>query len=106
MAKAPKKKSAKESSNIFHNIMAASVNGNPESKKKDKREHYALPIEQMGFPIRLQTVLKQNDINTLKQLVSYDAFELMHFKNMGIKSISLIELAIEKHGLRLGDFAK
>lgn len=37
MAKA--KKSAKESSNIFHNIMAASVKGNPKPKKKtDKKK--------------------------------------------------------------------
>lgn len=33
MAKA-KKKSAKESSNIFHNIMAAAVRGNPKPQKK------------------------------------------------------------------------
>ncbi len=29
-----KKKSAKEASNIFHNIMAAAVKGNPKPKKK------------------------------------------------------------------------
>ena len=34
MAKAVKKKSAKEASNIFHNIMAASVKGNPVPVKK------------------------------------------------------------------------
>ena len=38
MAKAVKKKSTKKSaeqaSNIFHNIMAASVNGNPAPKKR------------------------------------------------------------------------
>ena len=34
MAKAVKKKSATEASNIFHNIMAASVKGNPKPKKK------------------------------------------------------------------------
>lgn len=34
MAKAVKKKSAKEASNIFHNIMVASVLGNPKPKKK------------------------------------------------------------------------
>jgi hypothetical protein len=34
MAKAAKKKSAKEASNIFHNIMAASVKDNPKPKKK------------------------------------------------------------------------
>lgn len=34
MAKAIKKKSAKEASSTFHNIMAASVKGNPKPKKK------------------------------------------------------------------------
>ena len=33
MAKAPKK-TAKEASNVFHNIMAASVKGNPKPVKK------------------------------------------------------------------------
>jgi hypothetical protein len=36
MAKASKK-SAKESSNIFHNIMAASVKGNSKPKKNKKK---------------------------------------------------------------------
>ena len=36
MAKAVKKKSAKEASNLFHNIMAASVKGNPKPKKATK----------------------------------------------------------------------
>jgi hypothetical protein len=34
MAKAVKKKSAKKAFDIFHNIMAASVQGNPKPKKK------------------------------------------------------------------------
>lgn len=34
MAKAAKKKSAKEASDLFHNIMGASVKGNPKPKKK------------------------------------------------------------------------
>lgn len=34
MSKAAKKKSAKEASNLFHNIMAASVKGNPKPKEK------------------------------------------------------------------------
>lgn len=38
MAKAVKKKSAKEASNIFHNIMAASVAGNPKPTKAAKKK--------------------------------------------------------------------
>ena len=38
MAKAEKKKSDKEASNTFHNIMAASVKGNPKPKKKTAKK--------------------------------------------------------------------
>ncbi|HEV7780567.1 MAG TPA: hypothetical protein VGO58_04835 [Chitinophagaceae bacterium] len=38
MAKAVKKKSAKEASSLFHNIMAASVKGNPKPLKKKKSQ--------------------------------------------------------------------
>lgn len=37
MAKA-KKKSAKEASNLFHNIIAAAVKGNPKPKKVSKKK--------------------------------------------------------------------
>lgn len=36
MAKEVKKKSAKEASSLFHNIMAASVSGNPKPVVKKK----------------------------------------------------------------------
>lgn len=38
MAKALKKKSAKEASNIFHNIMQASVKGNTKPSKENKKK--------------------------------------------------------------------
>jgi hypothetical protein len=38
MAKEVKKKPAKEASNIFHNIMAASVKDNPKPKKKTEKK--------------------------------------------------------------------
>ena len=38
MAKEVKKKSAKDASNVFHNIMAASVKGNPKPKPKEKKK--------------------------------------------------------------------
>lgn len=40
MSKAAKKKSAKEASNLFHNIMATSVKDNPKPvKKKEKKKN-------------------------------------------------------------------
>lgn len=38
MVKAVKKKSAKEASELFHNIMKASVSGNPALKPKAKKK--------------------------------------------------------------------
>jgi hypothetical protein len=38
MAKAVKKKSAKEASNTFHNIIGASVKGNPKPIKKTAKK--------------------------------------------------------------------
>lgn len=37
MAKAVKKKSAREASNIFHSIIGAAVAGNPKPKKKPNK---------------------------------------------------------------------
>ncbi len=37
MAKTTKKKSAKDASSTFHNIMVASVTGNPKPSKKEKK---------------------------------------------------------------------
>ncbi len=105
MAKA-NKKSAKEASQTFHNIMAASVKGNPKPKEYKKPNNYSLPIEQMELPVKLQIVLKNNGVTMLKELASYDVEDLLQFKNLGIKSIALIERAIHKYGLRLGDFRR
>ena len=38
MSKTAKNKSAKEASNIFHNIIGASVKGNPKPNQKNKKK--------------------------------------------------------------------
>lgn len=51
MAKAVKKKSAKEASTLFHNIMAASVKGNPKPKNKNvKKEEVMKHYPKERFP--------------------------------------------------------
>ena len=45
MAKSIKKKPAKEASNIFHNIMKASVTGNPKPKKNSSNNSKGLLSE-------------------------------------------------------------
>ena len=48
MAKSVKKKSAKESSDIFHNIMKASVSGNPPPKPKKIKRSLDKRLNQLG----------------------------------------------------------
>lgn len=102
MAKA-KKKPAKEASNLFHNIMAASVKGNPKPASINRKGNYSLPVEEMDLPQKLKIILKENNISNLKELAKLEAFELLQFKNLGIKSIVLIEKLLGKYGLNLGD---
>lgn len=74
--------------------------------QNSRKGHYSLPIEEMELPIRLQILLRNNEITTLKQLASFHLEELMQIKGMGIKYISLLEDVVAKYGLRFGDFIR
>jgi DNA-directed RNA polymerase alpha subunit len=101
------KKSPEEASNLFHKIMATSVKDNPKpSKQQSNKGNYSLPVKEMELPLKLKSVLEKNGVSTLKQLASYDAIDLLKLKGIGVGSISLIENAVEKYGLRLGDFLR
>ena len=66
MAKA-KKKSAKEASNTFHNIMAASVKGNPAPKTSQMKKSVIIPFEgrRLVFPYKVETNHKGDTIFTV-----------------------------------------
>ena len=59
-------------------------------------------LADMGLSVRAYNCLKAADIDTFADLVSYSRNELMKFRNFGRKSLSEIDLLVEKMHLSFG----
>ena len=59
-------------------------------------------LSDMGLSVRAFNCLKAADIDTFADLVSYSRSELMKFRNFGRKSLSEIDLLVEKMKLSFG----
>ena len=59
-------------------------------------------LSDMGLSVRAFNCLKAADIDTFADLVSYSRSELMKFRNFGRKSLSEIDLLVEKMNLSFG----
>ena len=59
-------------------------------------------LSDMGLSVRAYNCLKAADIDTFADLVSYSRSELMKFRNFGRKSLSEIDLLVEKMKLSFG----
>ena len=59
-------------------------------------------LSEMGLSVRAFNCLKAADIDTFADLVSYSRPELMKFRNFGRKSLSEIDLLVEKYKLSFG----
>ena len=78
-----------------------------ESKELDEESlrmrHLLLTkLSDMGLSVRAFNCLKAADIDTFADLVSYSRTELMKFRNFGRKSLSEIDLLVEKMKLSFG----
>ena len=78
-----------------------------ESKELDEESlrmrHLLLTkLSDMGLSVRAFNCLKAADIDTFADLVSYSRAELMKFRNFGRKSLSEIDLLVEKMKLSFG----
>ena len=78
-----------------------------ESKELDeeslrKRHLLLTKLSDMGLSVRAFNCLKAADIDTFADLVSYSRAELMKFRNFGRKSLSEIDILIEKMKLSFG----
>lgn len=104
MVKGIQNKSTKVGSVNLNNKTVGAKKENPKSSENNFRNNYALPIDEMEMPTKLKIILNQNGVNTLKILASYEPEDLLQFRNLGVKSISIIEKLLSKYKLRLGDF--
>ena len=78
-----------------------------ESKELDEESlrmrHLLLTkLSDMGLSVRAYNCLKAAEIDTFADLVSYQRSELMKFRNFGRKSLSEIDLLVEKMKLSFG----
>jgi len=78
-----------------------------ESKELDEESlrmrHLLLTkLSDMGLSVRAFNCLKAADIDTFADLVSYSRAELMKFRNFGRKSLSEIDMLVEKMNLSFG----
>ena len=87
--------------------MAVESTTQTESKELDEESlrmrHLLLTkLSDMGLSVRAFNCLKAADIDTFADLVSYSRSELMKFRNFGRKSLSEIDLLVEKMKLSFG----
>lgn len=78
-----------------------------ESKELDEeslriRHCLLTKLSDVGLSVRAYNCLKAADIDTFADLVSYSRSELMRFRNFGRKSLSEIDVLIEKMKLSFG----
>lgn len=78
--------------------------------KKQKTEAVAAPVtdevlrtslEELDLPVRLTNSLKSGKIETIGDFLNRDKRELLKMKNMGPKSISLVEDKLKEKGLEV-----
>ena len=94
---------------LFTDDKKISLESTVESDSKDLDEeslrmrHLLLTkLSDMGLSVRAFNCLKAADIDTFADLVSYSRSELMKFRNFGRKSLSEIDLLVEKMKLSFG----
>ena len=79
----------------------------PDAKELDEESlrtrHVLLTkLSDMGLSVRAYNCLKAADIDTFADLVSYSRAELMKFRNFGRKSLTEIDVLVEKMKLSFG----
>ena len=57
------------------------------------------PIEDLDLPLLAYRCLKQQDIQTLSQLLSFSERQLMELPNFGAKSLAAVKKSLEELGL-------
>ena len=77
---------------------------NKQLSEEDMRTRHLLlsKLSDMGLSVRAFNCLKAADIDTFADLVSYSRNELMKFRNFGRKSLSEIDVLVEKMKLSFG----
>ncbi len=68
---------------------------------KGKDDVMALRIEELDIPTRIVNALENGGIMTVEQLLTADKKDLMKIRNLGMKSLSIIEKKLSEKGVTL-----
>ncbi len=71
----------------------------PEPEAKEKK--FEMTIEEMDLSVRSFNCLKRNGVNTVEDLISMTAEEMMKFRNLGTKSLEEVLSKLKDLGLEL-----
>lgn len=99
----------KQSTKILIDAFSTILNPQSKAKKQKETTQPALPndevlktsLEELDLPIRLTNSLKSGKIETIGDFIQRDRKEVLKMKNMGPKSIALVEEKIREKGISL-----
>lgn len=99
----------KQSTKILIDAFSTILNPQAKAKKQKEAVEPALPndevlktsLEELDLPIRLTNSLKSGKIETIGDFMQRDRKEVLKMKNMGPKSIALVEEKIREKGISL-----
>ena len=77
------------------------ADGDDSDRDKGRPDIWKMPIEELDFSVRSFNCLKRANINTVGDLISKTADELMKVRNMGQKSLEEVEKKLHELGLSL-----
>jgi DNA-directed RNA polymerase subunit alpha len=88
------------------NYFSAILNPNPqpansETSVSQTTSGSGLSIEELDLPTRISNALQKAGIESVNDLLSHPALELAKVKNLGTKSVKIIEVALKERGLEL-----
>lgn len=76
-----------------------------EAMKRERAQWYLMTIDDLDIPVRPWNCLRDRGILNVGLLLEHTRKDLLRIKNMGPWSVREIEVALDRHGLKLADHA-
>lgn len=76
----------------------------PRKKKKEKKAHsevMSLAVEELNLPTRIANALRKGGFGSVSELIKADPQKLVKVKNLGEKSVKIVDAALREKGVAL-----
>ena len=71
----------------------------PRQVKKENEEFLSLTVEELDLPTRIANALVRGNYKTVRDLIKTKKADISSVKNLGVKSVSIIEKKLQEKGL-------